>query len=112
MTILSISITYEIRIRLELANQRRDLALFNLAIDSKLRGCDLISLWARDVVNGDRILPRAMILQRKTQQPVRFEITQPTRDSISAWISHARLASVQFLFPSRRRDSPHLTTRQ
>ena len=103
---------WAIRIRLELSNHQRDLALFNLAIDSKLRGCDLVSLRVRDVANGDHVLPRAMILQRKTQQPVQFEIMEPTRDSIAAWISHARLTSAQFLFPSRRRDSPHLTTRQ
>ncbi len=103
---------WAIRIRLELANNLRDLALFNLAIDSKLRGCDLISLRVLDIATGNQVLPRAMVLQSKTQLPVQFEITQQTRVSISAWISHARLTSTQFLFPSNRRDSPHLTTRQ
>ena len=88
------------------------MALFNLAIDSKLRGCDLISLRVRDVVNGNRVLPRAMVLQSKTQQPVQFEITEQTRASISAWVTHAHLEAAQYLFPSRPRDSPHLTTRQ
>ncbi len=103
---------WAIRIRLELGNHKRDLALFNLAIDSKFRGCDLISLHVRDVATGGRILPRAMVLQSKTQQPVQFEITEPVRVSVSAWISHARLSSGDFLFPSFRRDSAHLTTRQ
>jgi len=109
---LKLKEVWAIRIRLELAHNLRDLALFNLAIDSKLRGCDLIALRVNDIANGDRILPRAMILQSKTQLPVQFEIMQPTRESLSAWITHAKLASTQFLFPSHRYDSPHLTVRQ
>lgn len=73
---------WAIRIRLELENRHRDLALFNLAIDSKLRGCDLVSLRVRDVVTGGQVLPRAMILQRKTQQAVQFEITEHTRETV------------------------------
>ncbi len=109
---LKLKKVWAIRIRLELEKQKRDLALFNLAIDSKLRGCDLISLRVRDVSTGERILPQAMVLQSKTQQPVQFEITEPTRESVSAWILHARLSSGDFLFPSFRRDSVHLSTRQ
>ena len=75
---------WEIRIRLQLAGQVRDLALFNLAIDSKLRGCDLVQLKVRDVVLGQGIAKRAMVMQQKTKQPVRFEITKQTRDSLTA----------------------------
>jgi hypothetical protein len=61
---------WAIRIRLELANRTRDLALFNLAIDSKLRGCDLVCLHVRDIANGARVLRRALVIQQKTQRPV------------------------------------------
>ena len=62
------------RIHLQNAHAVRDLALFNLAIDSKLRGCDLVGLRVRDVTHGNQILPRAMVIQRKTQRPVQFEL--------------------------------------
>jgi integrase len=103
---------WAIRIRLQLAEKTRDLALFNLAIDSKLRGCDLISLRVCDVAQGKSILPRAMVMQRKTHRPVQFEITEPTQQSIAAWIEKAHLAADQCLFPSRVANSPHLSTRQ
>lgn len=103
---------WAIRIRLQLAEKARDLALFNLAIDSKLRGCDLVSLRVRDVSQGKSIFPRAMVMQRKTQRPVQFEITELTRQSVAAWIDVARLASDDYLFPSRITKSPHLATRQ
>ena len=73
---------WSIRIRLQMANNRKELALFNLAIDSKLRSCDLIKLRVSDVSQLGRISSRAMILQRKTQVPVQFEITKPTRDAL------------------------------
>jgi integrase len=73
------------------ASKARDLALFNLAIDSKLRGCDLVSLRVGDVASGDDAHHRATIVQRKTGQPVQFEITNKARISINAWISKARL---------------------
>ena len=103
---------WDIRIRLQLARNVRDLALFNLAIDSKLRGCDLVKLKVRDISHGNQILSRAIIEQQKTHQPVRFEITEQTRDAISDWISKARLRNEDFLFPSRVKESLHLTTRQ
>ncbi len=99
---------WAIRIRLELENRHRDLALFNLAIDSKLRGCDLVRLTVRDIVTGGQVLPRAMILQRKTHQAVQFEITEHTRETVAGWIRHAGLTSGQYLFPSRVPDHPHL----
>ena len=103
---------WAIRTRLQLAHRTRDLALFNLAIDSKLRGCDLVALRVNDVSQGGRILPRAIVMQRKTKRPVQFEITETTRNTVSAWIEEAHLASSQCLFPSRLRKSPHLSTRQ
>ena len=103
---------WAIRVRLQLAKSTRDLALFNLGIDSKLRGCDLVNLRVRDIAHGNQLLPRAMIVQRKTQRPVQFELTEPTRDAIAAWIVEANVKSEQFLFPSRLRTSAHLSTRQ
>ena len=86
--------------------------LFNLAIDSKLRGCDLVSLRVRDIANGTQILSRAMVVQRKTHRPVQFELTEPTRSAVSSWLEKANLRSDQFLFPSRVTSSPHISTRQ
>ena len=103
---------WAIRVRLELADRARELALFNLAIDSKLRSCDLVKLRVRDVCHGERIAPRAIIMQQKTQRPVQFEITEQTRDSLSAWIRLAGRRSDDYLFPSRLRGSPHVSTRQ
>ena len=103
---------WAIRIRLQLDHRTRELALFNLAIDSKLRGCDLVGLRVHDVVQGRGVVPRAMVMQKKTQRPVQFEITEQTRDAVAAWIATAHLKPEQFLFPSRVSDSPHLSTRQ
>jgi len=103
---------WAIRVRLQLAKRPRDLALFNLAIDSKLRGCDLVGLRVCDVTHGSRVGSRAAIVQKKTGRPVQFEITGQTRDAIAAWIERARLRDDQFLFPSRMRWSLHLSTRQ
>jgi len=101
-----------IRIRLQVANCVRDLALFNMAIDSKLRSCDLVKLKVRDIAHGNCILRRAMVMQQKTHRPVQFELTEQTRDSVSEWIAHANLKSEDFLFKSRFRNSPHISTRQ
>ena len=100
------------RIYLQNAQAARDLAMFNLAIDSKLRGCDLVSLHVRDVIHGSQILPRAMVVQRKTQRPVQFELTEPTRSAVAAWIEKAHLRADQYLFPSRVASSPHISGRQ
>ena len=86
--------------------------MFNLAIDSKLRGCDLVSLHVRDVTHGNQILPRAMVIQRKTQRPVQFELTEPTRSAVLAWIEMASLRPEHYLFPSRLAKSLHVSTRQ
>lgn len=103
---------WALRIRLQLSTKVRELAMFNLALDSKLRGCDLVRLRVRDVTHGNQIAPRAIIMQQKTQRPVQFELTEPTRTALAAWIVKAKLSSEQFLFPSRLRGSPHLSTRQ
>ena len=90
----------------------RELALFNLGIHSKLRGCDLLALKVRDVRHGDQAARRAIVMQHKTQRPAQFEITQATRDALHVWIKQAGLKPEDFLFPSRLHGSPHLGTRQ
>lgn len=109
---LKLNEIYAIRIRLQLAQKIRDLALFNIAIDSKLRGCDIVKLKVSDVVRGSQVLSRAMVIQQKTGLPVQFEITEQTRNSVQTWIEKACLMYDDFLFPSRNTDSPHITTRQ
>jgi len=103
---------WAIRIHLQNAHAVRDLAMFNVAIDSMLRGCDLVSLRVRDVTHGNKVLPRAMVIQRKTQRPVQFEPTEPTRVAIAAWLEKSQLRNDQFLFPNRVARSPHVSTRQ
>src|SRR5260370_30465260 len=93
---------WAIRIRLQLSARVRDLAMFsNLAIDSKLRACDLTKLKVRDICHGEHIASRATIMQQKTHRPVQFEITEQTRDSVDGWIKAAGLAAPDFLFSSR-----------
>ena len=87
---------WAIRIHLQNAHHVRDLAMFNLAIDSKLRGCDLVNLRVRDITHGNQILTRTMIVQRKTQRPVQFELTEPTRMAVTAWMEKAKLKPEQY----------------
>jgi integrase len=103
---------WTIRVRLQLERRRRDLALFNLAIDSKLRGCDLMRLRVNDVCVGGRVQDRATVIQRKTGRPVQFEITEQTRTAIRDWFADGALAGSQYLFPSRLRHWAHISTRQ
>ena len=103
---------WAIRVRMQLAHRNRDLALFNLALDSKLRACDLIKLRVSDICHGSTIATRAIIMQQKTSHPVQFEITEPTRESLTAWIGVSGRKMDDFVFPSRLHDSPHLSTRQ
>ena len=103
---------WSIRLRLQNIGNLRDLALFNLAIDSKLRACDLLSLCVSDVASGKKVQSRAIIRQKKTKRPVRFEITARTRKSLQDWIEAAELSESAFLFPSRLRNSLHLSLRQ
>lgn len=103
---------WAIRARLEMLGQVRNLALLNLAIDSKLRGCDLVSLRVSDVFSAGSIRERAMVIQRKTSRPVQFEITKLTATSVVAHVQAAGLTKDDFLFPSRNSKSEHLSTRQ
>lgn len=103
---------WSIRARLELRARVRDLALFNLAIDSKLRGCDLVSLKVEDVAAGGEVKSRGIIIQKKTHRPVQFEITPQTRAAVLALMRRRDLRAGDYLFPSRRATSPHLSTRQ
>lgn len=103
---------WPIRMRLQMASNVRELALFNLAIDSKLPACDLMRLQVQDVRHGSHVAARATVIQQKAQRPVQFEITEQTRESLEAWIKARGLKAEDFLFPSRLHTSPHLSTRQ
>ncbi len=76
---------WSIRVRLQVAHRIRDLALFNLALDSKLRACDLVALRVDDVAPNGRVRSRATVMQRKTGRPVQFEITEQTREAVGRW---------------------------
>src|SRR5713101_6087234 len=97
---------WAIRIRLQLDQRTRELVLFNLAIDSKLRGCDLVGLRVHDVVQGSHVAARAIVMEKKTQRPVQFEITEQTRDAVADWVKEAHLKPEQYRFPSRVTESP------
>jgi len=86
--------------------------LFNLAIDSKLRSCDLVALRVSDIASGGSVRDRAVIVQQKTGRPVQFELTEQTRESVRAWIAQQSLHDSGYLFPSRVHNRPHLSTRQ
>jgi site-specific recombinase XerC len=103
---------WAIRVRLEIAGAVRDLALFNLAVDSKLRGCDLVRLKVADVYAAGAIKERTSILQSKTSTPVRFEITEGTRKSLKEWICLPAMIGHSYLWPGRFHDRPHISTRQ
>jgi integrase len=103
---------WAIRVRMQLAERTHDLALFNLAIDSKLRACDLTQLRVRDICHGIHVLSRAIVMQQKTHRPVQFEITDQTKDAVAKWIATSKRNREDFLFPSRVAQSPHLSTRQ
>jgi integrase len=103
---------WAIRARLELRRDVRELALFNMAIDSKLRGCDLVRLRVGDVAAGGEVKNRAIIVQKKTGTPVQFEITEQTRRAVVELIRRDQVASADYLFRSRLSMSAHLSTRQ
>lgn len=103
---------WAIRVRLQISNRVRDLALFNLAIDSKLRGCDLVHLRVEDVMQDDQVRTRALVAQRKTGAPVQFEITEQTRAAIANWVRGRALKGTDWLFPSRVDLRKPMTTRQ
>ncbi|POH25900.1 integrase [Sinorhizobium americanum] len=98
--------------RLQMLGPVRDLALFNLAIDSKLRACDLVAISVADVAISGRVRDRAIIIQKKTGRPVQFELTDQTREAVAARIGTRALGERDDLFPSRVHLLPHLSTRQ
>ncbi|HBY7535623.1 TPA: integrase [Klebsiella pneumoniae] len=100
---------WRIRIRLELEKRFEELSLFNLAIDSKLRSCDLLSLKVRDVSRSGPVLSRTMIRQQKTRREVQFEIPPKTQQALSQWIFTNQLEIADYLFPSHRRKGQHLS---
>ncbi len=98
---------WAIRVRLQLAENKRD-----LAVDSKLRGCDLLRIRVSDLQIGGEIQRRAKIIQSKTGNPVQFEVTKCSRDAVYDWICSKWLQPHDWLFPSRKNPNKHLTTRQ
>lgn len=93
---------WAIRARLELAGYLRDLALFNVAIDSKLRGCDLVTRAATDLVKDNPVREWVSVIQSKTKKPVQFELTENTRDSAIAWARSPEMIGSRFTFPNER----------
>lgn len=96
-----------IRTRLQHEGRTRDLALFNTAIDSKLRGCDLVRLRVADAYLGDGTRLRTTIIQQKTGRPVPFELTETTRETLAACLTLRGLRASDWLFPSRSRPGEH-----
>jgi hypothetical protein len=103
---------WSIRVRLEMSASPRELVLFNLAIDSKLRASDLVRLKVEDVCSGPVVRDRAIITHRKTGRPVQFEITEVTRQSIERLIAVLSSNDSGFLFRSRSHARPHISARQ
>src|SRR6476660_7970441 len=103
---------WSIRTKLQIEGRKRDLALFNLAIDSKLRGCDVVAVRVDDVAPSGYAMDRATIRQRKTGRPVRFELTDQTRLAIDEYLRETGRKSGQVLFAGRGDGSRGLTTRQ
>ena len=101
---------WSIRTQLQLADKVRDLALFNLAIDSKLRACDVVSILVENIAPHGYAIDRATIRQRKTGRPVKFELTEQTRTALDDFISKFNLKDQKYLFQGR--GNQHLTTRQ
>src|SRR5436305_9984559 len=100
---------WAIRTKLQLEGNIRDLAMFNVAIDSKLRGCDVIALKVEDVAPNGYAVERATVRQKKTGQPVRFELTEQTRQAIDEYIKRALIKPGEYLFPSRRNHGRCIT---
>jgi integrase len=103
---------WSIRTKLQVEKRTRDLAMFNLAVDSKLRGCDVVRLRVEDVAPHGMTVDRATVRQRKTGHPVRFELSEQTREAVDSYIRSASRRPGEFLFPSRRHAERCLTTRQ
>src|SRR4030081_1081985 len=103
---------WSIRTKLQLQGRKRDLAMFNLAIDSKLRGCDVVALKVEDIAPHGYAVERATVRQKKTGVPVRFEVTEQTRQAVDDYIRAAHRKPGDFLFAAPRRPGRGLSTRQ
>jgi len=103
---------WAIRTKLQIDQRPRDLAMFNLAIDSKLRGCDVVAIKVEDVAPNGYAVDRATVRQKKTGRPVRFELTDQTRQAVDDYIRTAGKKPGGFLFTARRRQEDRMTTRQ
>src|SRR5271156_4383285 len=103
---------WSIRTKLQMADRKRDLALSNLAIDSKLRGCDVVALKVEDVAPHGYAVDRAIVRQKKTGRPVRFEITEQTRQAVDDYLRVANKKQGEFLFSAQRQPERGLSTRQ
>lgn len=103
---------WAIRFWLDHQKRLRDRALFDFAIDSKLRGCDIVKIKIGDIASGGRIKSRAIVVQQKTGRPVQFELLEPARNSILAWLERRGGTLNDFVFPSRLDHADHISTRQ
>src|SRR5213083_654308 len=103
---------WSIRTKLQVAGRVRDLAMFNLAIDSKLRGCDVVAIRVEDVAAGGYTADRATVRQKKTGQPVRFELSEQTRQAIDDYLMATGKRPGEFLFTGHRGSNRNMTTRQ
>lgn len=103
---------WTIRVRLQIERRLRDLALFDIALDSKLRGCDVVALRLVDIIAAGALRRRATVIQQKTGRPVQFEITEQTRRSLADWLKRRRGEPDGWVFPSRMHPAAHLSTRQ
>ena len=103
---------WAIRFWLDRERRLRDRAMFDLAIDSKLRGCDVVNVKIGELVSGGQIRARAIVIQQKTGRPVQFELLEPARGSILAWLERRGGTIDEFAFPSRIDHTDHISTRQ
>ena len=103
---------WAVRFFLDREGRVRDRALFDLAIDSKLRGCDLVKIKTGDLVTGPEIRTRAMVVQQKTGRPVQFELTSDVRASLLSWLEKRGGSVSDYAFPSRIDHGNHMSTRQ
>ncbi|WP_074770361.1 tyrosine-type recombinase/integrase [Magnetospirillum fulvum] len=103
---------WAIRFWLDREGRLRDRAMFDLAIDSKLRGCDVVKIKIGDLVSGGHIRSRAIVVQQKTGRPVQFELLEPARSSLLAWLERRGGTLDDFVFPSRINHAEHISTRQ
>lgn len=109
---LTLKQVWAIRFCLDRDQHLRDRALFDFAIDSKLRGCDVVKIRIGDIASGGRIRSRAIVVQQKTGRPVQFELLETAQVSLAAWLQHRGGGTQDYVFPSRADQTRHLSTRQ